>query len=242
MELYPDRCPHKSIPVETDESMTSSSLNLVLPACHLCLEPGETKRHHWFTPEVTINDVSRMNYPEDYWSRNPAEQRGKTPVCHATSASGPPHRQLHVDPPSSLNQRLDPFLMEPPQILQRERDRRKEFSASPSRFCRDLYEPPSQTWNSPSEEEESLEPPLPLCSDPGDSPYQNALQYRPSYYGLQVNPQHHNFEASKCAKEFPCRQLPNLICQKNQQPQLEPRNCPQSWYGTHNFLSSFNEE
>lgn len=70
--LLSDSRRHRSIPVETDESMTSSTLNLALP-----LDCGQGSEHRkrpkeeaWFAPEVTVNDVGQVEYPKDSW-RNP---------------------------------------------------------------------------------------------------------------------------------------------------------------------------
>ncbi|KAK6295120.1 hypothetical protein J4Q44_G00343460 [Coregonus suidteri] len=66
IDSFTDSCCHRNIPVETDESMTSSTLDLVWPSGCGPKEEG------WFAPEVTVNDVCQVDDPKDPW-RSPVE-------------------------------------------------------------------------------------------------------------------------------------------------------------------------
>ncbi|XP_034756896.1 adapter protein CIKS isoform X2 [Etheostoma cragini] len=79
-------CPHQSVPVEMDESMTSSSLDLVLPAsCKQCSGHTETSRrlqeHGYEQACGAANNVGPWRLPESLHQHEP---RG---ACHA--APGP---------------------------------------------------------------------------------------------------------------------------------------------------------
>lgn len=100
-------CPHLSLPVEMDESMTSSSLNLAWPVCQECSVHFDD-----VTPargDITRNDEREVECPD---------------ACF----------------------------------------RRRDLATFPEAARRVKH-----LWNVPSEDEESLEPPLPLHSYEGES-------------------------------------------------------------------------
>lgn len=131
------------MPVEMDESMTSSSLNLALSACQQCPEPGRplpspVMEDEWQPPPVTINSVPRLDNPGEPWdeSAQPCNAMGLQ-----LSPCLTPHQSLEINDPrviSWINRvpRTDPPV--------------------PS-YYRPPKEPPSM--------EPSLEPPQSLHSD-----------------------------------------------------------------------------
>ncbi|KAG5276581.1 hypothetical protein AALO_G00107320 [Alosa alosa] len=125
MDSFPVPCRHRSLPVETDEAMTSSSLNLAWSACQQCLEPRQPSQapqiaDEWSPPPVTIN-VCGVDYPDE---------TGLELSMDLSSAPGVPSISSWMDkvprkdspvrsyyrppkePPS-----LDPGSLEPPQPL-----------------------------------------------------------------------------------------------------------------------------
>ncbi|KAA8583238.1 hypothetical protein FQN60_015784, partial [Etheostoma spectabile] len=69
-------CPHQSVPVEMDESMTSSSLDLVLPpSCKQCSGHTETSRqlqeHGYEQARGAADNVSQWRLPESLHQHEP---------------------------------------------------------------------------------------------------------------------------------------------------------------------------
>ncbi|XP_062407281.1 E3 ubiquitin ligase TRAF3IP2 [Sardina pilchardus] len=144
MESFPVPCGHRSLPVEMDESMTSSSLNLAWSACQQCLTPGQPSHapqipDEWSPPPVTINECG-VDYPDENWGE-PSSRETQSPIprhelsMDLSSAPGVPdiiswmdkvpqkdspvrsYYRPPKDPPS-----LDPGSLEPPQSLHSDPD------------------------------------------------------------------------------------------------------------------------
>jgi hypothetical protein len=164
MLLLSDSCRHRSIPVETDESMTSSTLNLALPLdCGQCSEHRKRPTEEaWFSPEVTVNDVGQVEYPKDSWRTSTEDPLGnlrpqfRTPSLH--------QKDLFPHTPDPVDLRLHSY---------RERAQWTEdfsFSGIHRRGTKGFPGPPS--WPLPQdcnlEGAEHLESPLSLRSDLND--------------------------------------------------------------------------
>ncbi|XP_060769519.1 E3 ubiquitin ligase TRAF3IP2 [Neoarius graeffei] len=137
-------CPHLSLPVEMDESMTSSSLNLAWPACQKC--------------SVRADDIT---HPSNYIMISDDREGGGPDACLRDRASGlAPRVATPTQRGASDIHRLHDPLGGMVRLHQ-------EFALA--RFPERGYIM-GHRWNVPSEVEESLEPPLPLRSDVGESP------------------------------------------------------------------------
>ncbi|XP_031141520.1 adapter protein CIKS [Sander lucioperca] len=76
MASFQGLCPHQSVPVEMDESMTSSSLDLALPAsCKQCSGHTETSKrlqeHDYERARGAANNVSQWRLPESLHQHEP---------------------------------------------------------------------------------------------------------------------------------------------------------------------------
>ncbi|XP_027030931.1 E3 ubiquitin ligase TRAF3IP2 isoform X4 [Tachysurus fulvidraco] len=107
-------CPHLSLPVEMDELMTSSSLNLAWPVCQQCLVHVDDITAP--SNDIRVNDRQQSEYPDDGFALGLKVNGAELPVVA----------------PAELGE-LD-------------------YTGK----CH---------WNVPSEDEESLEQPLPLLSN-----------------------------------------------------------------------------
>lgn len=162
MESFPDGCPHPSIPVETDESMTLSSLNLAWPACQECHshmpDLRETAKGDSFSPQMSIHDVSSLDYSDQYCRPPPKDLRvsqTQHPIIKRPfndSPVGLPSLYLHT------SSRRDPLRDHRPQI----EDLSEDFS---DLNIQHLPVPYQHLRNPVSEDEESLEKPRSLCPD-----------------------------------------------------------------------------
>ena len=105
--MYEDSCGHRSAPVETDESMTSSSLNLAWSACLVCQEsvkPGRTPvMDEWSGPPVTINEPYKLDYPDEPWGESPCGLT-QSPISAGLELSPglTPHQPLEINDPSFI--------------------------------------------------------------------------------------------------------------------------------------------
>ncbi|XP_010881170.2 adapter protein CIKS [Esox lucius] len=81
---------HRSIPVETDESMTSSTLDLVWPS------GSGVKNDSWFAPGVW-SGTDQADYPKNPW-RNPTEDPvgQRPPQPRSPPLLGPPQEDLYL--------------------------------------------------------------------------------------------------------------------------------------------------
>lgn len=147
-------CPHMSVPVEMDESMTPSSLDLAFfPSCKQCQEDEETSRG---PQEHDCEEEERAA---------PAVSQGRPPGSQPLHAAPTPHLIPpalvgNLKPPNPAEvwlggQRDQPVLYEQDFIEKH----RMGFSYS-------SYQP-----QVPSVEPESLEPPFPLISDANSTNY-----------------------------------------------------------------------
>ncbi|KAL7889122.1 hypothetical protein AOLI_G00040960 [Acnodon oligacanthus] len=198
MTSFPEvSCSHLSVPVEMDESMTSSLLNLAWPECEQCSA-------HADGAGVTVNDVARVEKPEGY-SKHPESDI----MVSVRSLVTPPSEEHRTS-----NEAADRYLHH----LQRPITGLDSVAQRP--LVNDLCEGfsvlfPRERWNSPSEEdEESLEQPLPLRSGVGEIPYGLAPQLRrprhpepPGHNQLPPSGQVYRAE-SRCPRFCPCQQLP----------------------------------
>ncbi|KAL1254313.1 hypothetical protein QQF64_016542, partial [Cirrhinus molitorella] len=181
MESFPDSCPHLSMPVETDESMTLSSLNLVWPACQQCQshtfkDAGKSGR---FSSKMCVRDVSRLDYLDGCYGLPPKDLRASPLTKLSISDS------QHMESPAGL-----PSLYLPQSLGRHHQrdcrahteDRSEDFSdISLQNRCSSpvLY---SHTQNPVSEDEESLEKPSPLRSDLGENFCRYSPAKQPGFY------------------------------------------------------------
>ncbi|XP_010734189.2 adapter protein CIKS [Larimichthys crocea] len=148
MESCKGPCPHQSAPVEMDESMTTSSLNLAWPPpCKQCDEPTETSEtlhEHGFKQDRRVaHNVRQSRLPESQYYQRAAGHTAPQPRMIVPIGS----RQMHLF--------QFPGLIEPLQLY--ERDLMVNHSrgvAVPSIYPQDC-----------SAEVESLDHPLTLMSD-----------------------------------------------------------------------------
>ncbi|KAB5517041.1 hypothetical protein PHYPO_G00184910 [Pangasianodon hypophthalmus] len=151
-------CPHLSLPVEMDEVMTSSSLNLAWPACQKC-----SARADDITPprnDIMVNDGREVEC-SDACLRDRAlglKVNGPAfPVATPTELGA--SRTHHVPRPLGGVFRL-PL--------------EDELCENVSAMFPEAGYGVKRHWNVPSEDEESLEPPLPLRSDVGETEHRFA--------------------------------------------------------------------
>ncbi|XP_048035796.1 uncharacterized protein LOC125261223 isoform X3 [Megalobrama amblycephala] len=181
MESSQDPCPHLSMPVETDESMTLSSLNLVWPACQQCQshntkEAGTSAR---FSPEMCVHDVSRLDYLDGCCGLTPKVLRvspfNKLSISdsqHTASPAGLP--SLYLPQSSGRHIQRD--------CRAHIEDLSEDFSGiNIQNRCNSavLY---SSARNPVSEDEESLEEPSPLRSDLGENFCRYSPPKHPGFY------------------------------------------------------------
>ncbi|KAI7799932.1 putative adapter protein CIKS, partial [Triplophysa rosa] len=178
----PDGCPHLSIPVETDESMTLSSLNLAWPACQHCqshnLDPIETGKEDRFSPILSINDISSLDYPDGY-SGLPRDDlrvtRTERPVIKLSLIDSE-----DTDSPAGLpSLYLPQSARRGPQKVRIE-DVSEDFSGLDLQNLPVSY---SHRRNPVSENEESLEKPCPLRSDLGENLCRHSQAKQQRCYG-----------------------------------------------------------
>lgn len=169
------------MPVETDESMTLSSLNLAWPACQQCQSHTlkDTRKSGGFNPEMRVRDESRLDYL-DGCNRLPPKDLRVSPLTklaisnsqHTESAAGLPSLYL----PQISGRRLQK------DYRAHLEDLSEDFSGiSLQNRCSSpvLY---IHTQNPVSEDEESLEKPNPLRSDLGENFYRFSPANQPGYY------------------------------------------------------------
>ncbi|XP_029609367.1 adapter protein CIKS [Salmo trutta] len=201
MDSFTDSRCHRSIPVETDESMTSSTLNLALP-----LHCGQGSEHRkrpkeeaWFAPEVTVNDVGQVEYPKDSW-RNPMEDplgnlrpQPRAPSLHQKDMS--PHT------PDPVDLRLHPCR----ERAQWTEDEDFSFPGIVRRGAEGFPGPPS--WPRPQdcflEGAEHLEAPLSLRSDLND------IHCVPPRYPAHMPPQCPDPVHGRCPRPYTCQKPVN---------------------------------
>ncbi|KAF7694527.1 E3 ubiquitin ligase TRAF3IP2 isoform X2 [Silurus meridionalis] len=138
-------CPHLSLPVEMDELMTSSSLNLAWPVCQKC------SMH----VDVTCPRNVGNSECEDACLRGRASGLNVNRPAFTVS---PEFGASRIRPLHSPSGNVGRRLLE------------DELSEDVSSVFPGAGYGARHHWNVPSEDEESLEPPLPLCSDVGESP------------------------------------------------------------------------
>ncbi|XP_026880026.2 adapter protein CIKS isoform X1 [Electrophorus electricus] len=188
-------CPHQSAPVEMDESMTSSSLNLAWPACRQCTTHADDVRGDWRTPEATVDDVAQVEYLRGGPLRSKGTEPKATHPPQGPLAGGLRLHHLHLPDHHS-----DRFRWRPLQD-----DMCKDLSAM---FPQDWCDEPVYVWNPPSESDESLEQPLPLCSDVNERMWGRAPLWPP---GPGPHPaDRHALQAGlmQCPRLCPCQHPP----------------------------------
>lgn len=182
--VFPDGCPHPSIPVETDECMSLSSLNLSWPACQRCQSynpgPRETGKANTFSPVVSINDRSSLDYPGGYCRLSHSDvrvTRTELPVIKMSLIDS-----LDTDSFTGLpSQYLPQSVRRGPPIRDRIEDVSEDFSGL------DLQNVPvsySHSHNPVSENEESLEMPFSLRSDLGENLCRHSQEKQQRCYGI----------------------------------------------------------
>ncbi|XP_067338592.1 E3 ubiquitin ligase TRAF3IP2 isoform X2 [Channa argus] len=212
MDSFKEPCPHQSVPVEMDESMTPTSLALAWPpSCNQCSGHPETSKRPqnrgYELSRGAAQDVSQWRIPE---RQNQQESRVTAPDPHFTP---PRHSGQSVAPlpagilPHGLTKQAPLY----------EWDLMGDYSRVPSLW--------SQGHS--VEEAECLEPPLPLLSDT------NCIS--PSrYHAADPNPKqpnclrqcgchpaadlpHHNYNHHHF--KFDHLGDPHRVAQQNQHPQ-----------------------
>ncbi|XP_070782119.1 E3 ubiquitin ligase TRAF3IP2 [Enoplosus armatus] len=178
-------CPHQGVPVEMDESMTSSSLDLAWPpSCKQCSGHTETgkgpQEHGCEQAREAAHDVGQWRRPEPY-------QREPVAACRAA----PQPRFIPPKQPEQMNHAgVWPHGLREQALL----------------YERDLVV--SYPQHRPVEEAESLEPPLPLMSDA------NCTHYVPPRYPAARMPGP-NPMPGKCLKQCACCPPANLPLRNN---------------------------
>lgn len=183
--VFPDGCPHLSIPVETDESMTLSSLNLAWPACQHCHshipDLRETGKENRFSPIISINDISSLDYPDGYCGL-PQDDLG------VTRTERPIIKRSLMDSEDTNSPAGLPSLYLP-QSSRRgpQRDRIEEVCEDFSGLnLQNLPVSYSHHRNPVSEDEVSLEKPCPLRSDPGGNLCRRSQAKQQRCYGISI--------------------------------------------------------
>lgn len=149
-------CRHQSVPVEMDESMTSSNLDLAWPPpCLQCSGHTETSKrlqeHGDEQVRGEAHNAGRWRIPESQYHHEPKEafHAAPQPCLIPPTHSG---QMRHPHPadfwPNGLSE----------QLLRYERD-------SMAHHSKDFASPSKYPQHHSPEEAESLEPPLPLVSD-----------------------------------------------------------------------------
>ncbi|XP_076872794.1 uncharacterized protein traf3ip2a [Brachyhypopomus gauderio] len=184
-------CPHLSVPVETDESMTSSSLNLAWPVCQQCSAHSHNVREDGRARGVTVKDVEE-EYPQNYLRSSTTGSKGTGPVSFSFKPPGGlrshPSRRP-IDPASHPWLPLEDNLC-------------KDLSYM---FHRDHYSdhaPPQ--WNPPSEVEEGFELPLSLRSDVNEA----VCRHAPGPSRCPVNTQALDAGHRQCPRPCLCQHPP----------------------------------
>ncbi|XP_072532803.1 E3 ubiquitin ligase TRAF3IP2 isoform X2 [Salminus brasiliensis] len=195
MASFTVSCPHLSVPVEMDESMTSSSLNLAWPVCVQCSAQADGVN-------VTVNDVAEVEYPEDYPGHPESESKVTKPGCPLTT---PPSDKLWMS-----REAMDGYLHHPQRPLMANPDSYRQPQRPPmDDLCEDfsaLF--PRERWNLPSEDDDkSLELPGPLRSDVEDNAYRLLNHPRqPGHPGCCQLPA--NAMEARCPRWCPCQPAP----------------------------------
>lgn len=141
-------CPHLSLPVEMDESMTSSFLDLAWPACQKC--------------SVRVDDITP---PSNDIMINDEREVGSPDACLRGRVLGP---ALPVATPRKLGaSRIHHFQRPLGGVVRLPLEH--ELCENVSAIFPETGYIVGRQWNVPSEDEESLEPPLPLRSDVEES-------------------------------------------------------------------------
>ncbi|XP_008304759.1 adapter protein CIKS [Stegastes partitus] len=165
MDSFKGPCPHQSIPVEMDERMTSSNLDLAWPPpCTQCSGLTETtKRPEDHNYELPQGAAYGAELPDSHYQPEPrSAHRAAVDLYFMPPAPAPLSGHMnpfHPGKARSHGLREQVLLYEPDHVVDNSRN-----PASPS------------SWHSGRsfEEAEPLEPPLPLKSD---SYYHNPSQY-----------------------------------------------------------------
>uniref|UniRef100_A0A3P8RZV1 E3 ubiquitin ligase TRAF3IP2 n=1 Tax=Amphiprion percula TaxID=161767 RepID=A0A3P8RZV1_AMPPE len=160
MNSFKGPCPHQSIPVEMDERMTSTSLDLAWPPpCTQCTEP--TKGLEEYNYEPPQGAAYSVGLPESHYQPEPRSAHHAALDPHFMPPAPAAHSG-HMNPfhraniwPHGLREQI--LLNEPDLVV----DNSSSFSGPSNQHCR-------------RSTEESLEPPLPLKSNPYDH---NPSQY-----------------------------------------------------------------
>ncbi|KAL2081947.1 hypothetical protein ACEWY4_021765 [Coilia grayii] len=201
MHWCEDSCGHRSVPVETDEAMTSSSLNLACSVCEQCLDSRRSDVDPVVDeyPSVTIN-TCKVDYPDELWGE-PSRGQMQVPSARGTELSLGlnPQRSLVMNNPSFIS-----WMDEPP--------------PSKDAPVRSYYKAPKEP---PSLDPGSLEAPLSLHSDYPEVAFQRPVPCHLQYYNSPIPPQHHPV----CVR--PCAYMPpvDAACQRycpNTEPVQDP--------------------
>ncbi|XP_071334537.1 E3 ubiquitin ligase TRAF3IP2 isoform X2 [Trachinotus anak] len=223
MDSFKGPCPHQSFPVEMDESMTTSSLDLVWPpSCTQCsghTESSKRPQEHGGEPPSGANIVRQRRLPEIQYQHESrtANHAAPDPRCVPQIYSG------EMNPPHPA--RVWPHgLREAPLY---EADRMVNHS-------RGFAGPSSWPQDRSVEEAECLEAPLPLVSDT------NCTSFGPSQYpAAHMPPQCPNPKQGRCLRYCACcpptnqrRHNHNYDYHKHHysaDPHQEPQHHQQSW-------------
>lgn len=149
-------CPHRSVPVEMDESMTPSSLDLALPSyCNQCsghTEPSKRPQDRGCEPpEEAAHDVSQLRPPESQYQH---ESRGAYQA----------YPELRFIPPTHSGQMKPPHPADDWRHGLRDQAQLYEWDhIGNQRRC--IAGNSSWSQDHSVEEAECLETPLPLMSD-----------------------------------------------------------------------------
>ncbi|XP_044233186.1 E3 ubiquitin ligase TRAF3IP2 [Thunnus albacares] len=217
MDSFKGPCPHQSVPVEMDESMTSSSLDLAWPpTCQQCNGHTETSKREQDQRCERTGGVDQWRLFEDRYQHDPRAACRAVPEPSFVPRTHP--GQMRPPNPSGVwpHGYREPLYVQPPPVV----DHSRGF-AGPSNWPQDRS----------VEEAEYLEPPLPLMSN-------NYNPHIPSRYSAACMPaQCPDPVKGSCLRQCACH-LPANPPRRNYNhykhdypvdPHQKPQQYQQSW-------------
>ncbi|XP_062292960.1 E3 ubiquitin ligase TRAF3IP2 [Scomber scombrus] len=217
MDSFKGPCPHQSVPVEMDESMTSSSLDLAWPhPCQQCSGDTESSKRQPNQGCERTGGVDQWRLPQDHHRPDPRTSIHTAPESHFVS-------QIHsgqMTPPNPADVGPHAYRYVRAPLV----EQRRGFAGS-------------SNWHQGHsvEEAESLEPPLPLMSDI------NCPHYIPQLHpAARVPAQYRDPVKWSCLRQYP-RHPPanpprhNYNNCHHHNPREEPQHHHQSWNAPQNW-------
>ncbi|XP_042360039.1 E3 ubiquitin ligase TRAF3IP2 [Plectropomus leopardus] len=234
MDSFEGPCPHQSVPVEMDESMTPSSLDVAWPPpCKQCsgqTNTGKTPQEHGYEQATAAHDAGQRRLPESQCQPEPRAVPHAAPQPFFNLSTHP--GQMNAPHPAGV---WPHGLREQAPLY--EQDLRVNHS-------RGFAGPSNRLQDHCAEKEEFLEPPFSLKS------VDNCAHYVPSRYPAARLPGAHPMQGSRL-RQCACCTPANLPRHKNYyyqyrhnypaDPREEPQHHQQSRDPPHNRLQ-FNKD